>query len=68
MDLDTGVVLRVVDGRGRAGLKAWLTARSATQLCGMQVVAIDPSATLPLVSDSMIIWRVLVAGGESKTG
>jgi transposase len=44
VDLDTGVVLGVVDGRGSAGVKAWLEARSAAWLSGVQVVAIDPSA------------------------
>ena len=45
VDLDTGVVLGVVDGRGSAGVKAWLTARSAPWLGGAQVVAIDPSVS-----------------------
>jgi transposase len=44
VDLDTGVVWGVVDGRGSAGVKAWLTARSADWRAGVQVVAIDPSA------------------------
>jgi len=44
VDLDTGGVLGVVDGRGSAGVKAWLTARSAAWRGGVQVVAIDPSA------------------------
>jgi transposase len=39
VDLDTGVVLGVVDGRGSAGVKAWLEARSLAWLCGVQVVA-----------------------------
>jgi len=42
VDLDTGVVLGVVDGRGSAGVKAWLTARSLAWRGGVQVVAIDP--------------------------
>lgn len=44
VDLDTGVVLGVVDGRASAGVKAWLQARSAAWRAGVQVVAIDPSA------------------------
>jgi transposase len=44
VDLDTAVVLGVVDGRGSAGVKTWLTDRSAAWRGGVQVVAIDPSA------------------------
>src|ERR1035437_8942938 len=56
MDLDTGVVLGVVDGRGSAGVKAWLEARSLAWLCGVQVVdiAIDPSAAFhKAISDAL---------------
>ena len=44
VDADTGSVLGVVDGRGSAGVKAWLDARSSAWRNGVQVVAIDPSA------------------------
>jgi transposase len=44
VDLDTGLVLGVVDGRGSAGVKAWLSARSPAWRASVQVVAIDPSA------------------------
>jgi hypothetical protein len=44
VDLDTGVVLGVIDWRGSAGVKEWLTARSTPWFCGVQVVAIHPSA------------------------
>lgn len=54
VDLDTGVVLGVVDGRGSAGVKAWLQARSPAWLCGVQVVAIDPSAAFrKAISDTL---------------
>jgi transposase len=43
VDLETGVVLGVVEGRGVAGVKAWLQAESAAWRGGVQVVAIDPS-------------------------
>lgn len=44
VDLDTGRVLGVVDGRDSAGVGAWLAARSEDWRDGVQVVAIDPSA------------------------
>lgn len=44
VDVDTGTVLGVVDGRGCAGVKKWLVARSPAWRNGVQVVAIDPSA------------------------
>jgi len=54
VDLDTGVVLAVVDCRGSAGVKAWLQARSPAWLCGVQVVAIDPSAAFrKAISDTL---------------
>lgn len=43
VDVDTGVVLDVVDGLGCADVKAWLTARSAAWRDGVRVVAIDPT-------------------------
>ncbi len=44
VDLDTGGVLGVVDGRDSAGVGSWLAARSAAWRERVQVVAIDPSA------------------------
>ena len=44
VDLDTGQVLGVVDGRDSAGVGAWLAARSPGWRERVQVVAIDPSA------------------------
>ena len=44
VDLDTGGVLGVVDGRDSAGVGAWLTARSPSWRDRIEVVAIDPSA------------------------
>ncbi|WP_250446581.1 ISL3 family transposase [Actinotalea sp. C106] len=44
VDLDTGRVLGVVDGRDSAGVGAWLAARSPAWREGVQVVAIAPSA------------------------
>lgn len=44
VDLDTGRVLGVVDGRDSAGVGAWLAARSPAWREQVQVVAIDPSA------------------------
>lgn len=44
VDLDTGRVLGVVDGRDQKGVGEWLFARSLEWRSGVQVVAIDPSA------------------------
>jgi transposase len=44
VDLETGRVLGVVDGRDSAGVGAWLAARSPAWREQVQVVAIDPSA------------------------
>lgn len=41
----TGQVLGVVDGRGSAGIRAWLDARSEQWRARVEVVAIDPSAS-----------------------
>lgn len=45
VDLDTGQVLGVVDGRDHTGVRAWLIQRSLHWRLGVHVVAIDPSAT-----------------------
>jgi len=44
VDVTTGQVLGIVDGRGSAGVGAWLAARPADWLAQVEVVAIDPSA------------------------
>ncbi|MEC5192566.1 MULTISPECIES: ISL3 family transposase [unclassified Arthrobacter] len=44
VDLDTGQVLGVVDGRDHKGVGDWLFARPLDWRLGVQVVAIDPSA------------------------
>ncbi|MHA7178454.1 ISL3 family transposase [Arthrobacter sp. Sr24] len=44
VDLDTGQVLGVVDGRDHAGVGAWLIQRPLEWRLGVHVVAIDPSA------------------------
>jgi transposase len=44
VDLDTGRVLGVVDGRSNTGVGAWLAARTPAWREQVEVVAIDPSA------------------------
>jgi transposase len=44
VDLDTGQVLGIVDGRDHKGVGDWLFARPLEGRLGVQVVAIDPSA------------------------
>jgi hypothetical protein len=44
VDLDTGLVLGVVDGRDHKGVGEWLFARPLDWRLAVQVVAIDPSA------------------------
>ena len=44
VDVSIGQALGVVDGRGSAGVGAWLAARPAAWLEQVEVVAIDPSA------------------------
>ena len=44
VDIDSGQVLGVVDGRDSAGIGGWLKQRSAAWREGIEVVAIDPSA------------------------
>jgi transposase len=44
VDVTTGQVLGVVDGRDSAGVGTWLAARPAAWLAQVEVVAIDPSA------------------------
>lgn len=44
VDLDTGQVLGIVDGRDSEGVGEWLFARPLEWRLGVEVVAIDPSA------------------------
>ncbi|WP_245934429.1 transposase [Arthrobacter psychrolactophilus] len=44
VDLDTGQVLGVVDGRDHTGVGAWLIQRPLGWRLGVHAVAIDPSA------------------------
>ncbi len=44
VDVDTGQVLGIVDGRDSRGVGAWLKARPATWLSCIETVGIDPSA------------------------
>ncbi|GEB66651.1 ISL3 family transposase [Sinomonas atrocyanea] len=44
VDLDTGQVLGIVDGRDSEGVGEWLFARPLAWRLGVEVVAIDPSA------------------------
>ncbi|XDP44043.1 ISL3 family transposase [Sinomonas sp. P10A9] len=46
VDLDTGRVLGIVDGRDSAGVGDWLFARPLPWRLGVEVVAIDPSAAV----------------------
>lgn len=63
----TGQVLGVVDGRGSAGIRAWLDARSQTWRDRVGVVAIDPSApfrsaieqALPDAAISVDHWHLI---------
>lgn len=43
VDLDTGAVLGVVDGRDSSGVREWLKERDAAWRERIEVVAIDPS-------------------------
>jgi len=44
VDLDTGTVIDVVDGRNAAAVAQWLAAKPKWWRCRVKVVAIDPSA------------------------
>ena len=44
VDLDTGQILGVVDGRDHTGAGDWLLQRPLPWRLGVQVVAVDPSA------------------------
>lgn len=60
VDLDTGQVLGVVDGRDHRAVGDWLFARPLAWRLGVQVVAIDPSAAFRKAS-RMWLPRTAVA-------
>jgi transposase len=76
VNTDTGQVLGVVDGRGSAGVGAWLAARSPAWLAGVQVVAIDPSAAfrkalrehLPGAAVSVDAFHLVKLANDAMTG
>lgn len=53
VDLDTGQVLGVVDGRDSTGVGDRLFARPLAWRLGVQVVAIDPS---PALRNALRLW------------
>jgi transposase len=76
VNTDTGQVLGVVDGRGSAGVGAWLSERSPAWLAGVQVVAIDPSAAfrkalrehLPGAAVSVDAFHLVKLANDAMTG
>jgi len=75
VDVDTGQVLGVVDGRDSAGVGAWLTARSPAWRDRIEVVAIDPSAAfrkalrehLPRAAVSVDAFHLVKAANDMLT-
>jgi transposase len=75
VDLDTAQVLGVVDGRGSAGVAAWLAARPERWREQVQVVAIDPSAAfrkalreqLPEAAVSVDAFHLVKLGNDMVT-
>ena len=75
VDVSTGQVLGVVDGRGSAGVGAWLAARPAAWLEQVEVVAIDPSAAfrkalrthLPCAAVSVDGFHLIQLGNATLT-
>lgn len=76
VDLATGQVLGVVDGRDSAGVGAWLAARSPAWRQGVEVVAIDPSAAfrqalrehLPQAAVSVDAFHRVKLANDALTG
>nr|WP_281356147.1 transposase [Arthrobacter mobilis] len=76
VDLDTGQVLGIVDGRDSKGVGAWLFARPLTWRLGVQVVAIDPSAAfrkalrmwLPRTAVSVDAFHLVKLANDALTG
>ncbi|MGM0929167.1 MAG: ISL3 family transposase [Actinomycetota bacterium] len=75
VDLDTGQVLGVVDGRDHKGVGEWLMARPLEWRLGVQVVAIDPSAAfrkalrmwLPRTAVSVDHFHLVMLGNNMLT-
>ena len=75
VDVTTGQVLAVVDGRSSAGVGAWLAARPAGWLDQVEVVAIDPSAAfrkalrthLPGAAVSVDTFHLVKLGNDAMT-
>lgn len=75
VDLDTGQVLGVVDGRDHKGVGDWLFARPLAWRLGVQVVAIDPSAAfrkalrmwLPRSAVSVDHFHLVSLGNQAMT-
>ena len=75
VDLDTGQVLGIVDGRDHKGVGAWLFARPLSWRLGIQVVAIDPSAAfrealrmwLPRTAVSVDLFHMTMLANDMLT-
>ena len=75
VDLDTGQVLGIVDGRDSEGVGEWLFARPLQWRLGVQVVAIDPSAAfrkalrmwLPRTAVSVDAFHLVKLGNDMLT-
>jgi transposase len=75
VDLDTGQVLGIVDGRDSGGVGDWLFARPLEWRLGVQVVAIDPSAAfrkalrmwLPRTAVSVDAFHLVKLGNDMLT-
>jgi len=75
VDVDTGQVLGIVDGRDSRGVGAWLKARPATWLSSIETVGIDPSAAfrkalrenLPDAAVSVDCFHMVQLGNDMLT-
>jgi transposase len=75
VDLDTGQVLGVIDGRDHKGVGDWLFARPLDWRPGVQVVAIDPSAAfrkalrlwLPRTAVAVDHFHLVPLGNQAMT-
>ncbi len=75
VDLDTGRVLGVVDGRDSAGVGSWLAARTPIWRERVEVVAIDPSAAfrkaltehLPNAAVSVDAFHMVALANDAMT-
>lgn len=75
VDLDTGQVLGIVDGRDHRGVGDWLFARPLAWRLGVRVVAIDPSAAfrkalrmwLPRTAVAVDHFHLVSLGNQAMT-